>query len=180
MNTNEARQIIQSLADGRCPQTGQVLPADSLYQSADVVRALLIACRALERAERQEVRATSLPEHAGKSWDVAEDEQLCREFDAGRSVAELVQLHKRTRGAIQSRLERLGKMQPRARSMSQRDKMRELYREHRGDEARIVRAYAEAEERGEVTRDSDSFGLSALDYAARLFADGQKKGWIQQ
>jgi hypothetical protein len=179
MTSTEARRIMQSLADGRCPQTGQVLPADSPYQTADVVRALLIAIRGLELAERRETRDATLPEHAGKSWDIAEDQQLCQEFDAGTSIAQLAQMHERTKGAIQSRLEKLGKMQLRARSMSQRDKMRELYREHGGDEAQIIRAYAVAEERGEVTRESDSFGLSALDYAARLFADGNKKGWIQ-
>jgi len=180
MTTNEARQIIQSLAEGRCPQTGQTLPANSPYQSADVVRALFIAIGALERAERKEMRVTTLPEHAGRSWDVEEDQQLSREFDVGRSIADLAQMHKRTRGAIQSRLEKLGKMQPQARTMSQRDKMREPYREHGGDEARTVRAYADAEERGEVRGESDSSGLSALDYATRLFADGQKKGWIRQ
>jgi hypothetical protein len=63
--------------------------------------------------------------------------------------------------------------------MKQRDKMRELFRLHGGNEDRVVRAYAEAEQRGEVRRNSDTRGLTAHDYAARLFADGIKKGWIQ-
>ena len=112
MTSNEARQIIQALVAGRCPQTSQTLPAGSPYQSAVVVRALFVAVRALERAERQEARAAILPEHAGRSWDGGEDQQLCREFDAGMSIPQLAQTHKRTRGAIQSRLEKLGKMQP--------------------------------------------------------------------
>ena len=34
--------------------------------------------------------------------------------------------------------------------MKQRDKMRELFQLHRGGEGRVIQAYAEAEERGEV------------------------------
>ncbi len=114
MTTSEALQIIQALADGRCPVTGRVLPAESPYQQADVVRALHTAVRALEhlvqRAKRDD---RTLPEHAGQSWEAAEDQQLCEEFTGGRSVTELAQLHKRTTGAIQSRLEKLGKLPPR-------------------------------------------------------------------
>jgi hypothetical protein len=115
MTTTEARKIIESLADGRCPQTSQKLPTESAYQQPDVVRALFIAARALERVERIERRDQTLPEHAGRAWDVAEEQQLCDEFAAGKTVAELAQIHQRTRGAIQSRLERLGKIAPEAR-----------------------------------------------------------------
>jgi len=65
-------------------------------------------------------------------------------------------------------------------AMKQRDKMRELFQLHRGDEARVIQAYAEAEERGEVPRESDLHSLTAQDYAARLFADGIRKGWIHE
>jgi hypothetical protein len=64
--------------------------------------------------------------------------------------------------------------------MKQRDKMRELFRLHDGDEARVIQAYAESEERGEVERESDMRGLTPQDYAARLFADGTRKGWIHE
>lgn len=78
----------------------------------NVVRALFIAAKALERMERTERRANTLPEHAGKAWDAAEEQQLCEEFDSGKTVAEIARIHQRTRGAIQSRLERLGKAPP--------------------------------------------------------------------
>ncbi len=115
MTTSEALQFVQALADGRCPVTGRTLPAENPYQQADVVRALHIAVRALEHLERREKRDRSLPEHAGWTWETAEDQQLCEEFAGGRSVSELAQLHKRTSGAIQSRLEKLGKLPPRPR-----------------------------------------------------------------
>jgi hypothetical protein len=118
MTTGEALQIVHSLSDGRCPITGRTLPAESPYQHADVVRALHIAVRALERLEQREKRNSSLPEHAGRAWEAAEDQQLCEEFAASRSVTELAQLHKRTVGAIQSRLEKLGKLPPQPRKQT--------------------------------------------------------------
>ena len=65
------------------------------------------------------------------------------------------------------------------RVMRQRDVMRELFRRFGGDRTRVVEAYAEAERRGEVKRKSDSHDTSADEYASRLFADGVRKGWIQ-
>ncbi len=64
--------------------------------------------------------------------------------------------------------------------MNQRNKMRKLFRLHDGDKARVIQAYAESEQRGEVERKSDNLGLSPNNYAARLFADGMKKGWIHE
>ena len=58
--------------------------------------------------------------------------------------------------------------------------MRELFRLHGGDETLIVQAYAESEEHGEVERGSDMHSLTPHDYAARLFADGTRKGWIHE
>ena len=64
--------------------------------------------------------------------------------------------------------------------MTQRNKMRELSRLHGGDEARVIQAYAESEQRGEVDRERDIHTLTPHDYAARLFADGTRKGWIYE
>ena len=114
MTTSEARKIIESLADGRCPTTSQKL--DGAYQQPDVVRALFVAARALERVERIERQRETLPDHAGRAWDAAEEQKLCEEFDAAKTVAEIAKIHQRTRGAIQSRLERLGKIPPQPRT----------------------------------------------------------------
>jgi len=61
---------------------------------------------------------------------------------------------------------------------SQRDKMRELFQECRGDEERTVLAYAAAERAGEVSRRSNDYALNAEEYARRLLADGVRKGWV--
>jgi hypothetical protein len=48
------------------------------------------------------------PAAAGSAWDAVEDEQLRSAWIGGSSVAELAVLHQRSRGAITSRLSRLG------------------------------------------------------------------------
>ena len=112
MIASEALRIVQALADGRCPFTDQRLPPDSPYQHADVVRALFIAVRALTRLENKERRDKGLPEYAGMPWKDSEDQQLCEGFDAGNPIPELAVIRKRTNGAIQARLEKLGKFPP--------------------------------------------------------------------
>jgi len=63
----------------------------------------------------QTLRSTSrarppAPAAAGNRWDDGEDSQLCYEFDAGLSVAEIAVAHGRTRSAIHLRLLKLGRM----------------------------------------------------------------------
>ena len=60
----------------------------------------------------------------------------------------------------------------------QRDLMREIYRQHGADEEQVVRAYAAAEQRGEVRRDSNSHNVDAVAYARALLRDGLRKSWL--
>ena len=62
--------------------------------------------------------------------------------------------------------------------MSQRDVMRRLWKLHRGNEAKVVAAYAKAERDGEIPRKSNTNDVSAEDYAVALLKDGLKKGWL--
>ena len=113
MEPSEALRIIQSLVDGVNPCTGEMFPDDSPYQQPSILRALFIAVRALERLEERQKREQRLPENAGKSWDESEDRMLCIEFESGLTIMQLAKKHRRTSGAIQSRLEKLGKIAPR-------------------------------------------------------------------
>jgi hypothetical protein len=114
MDTSEALRIIQALADGVDPHSGEVFPEESPYQHPQVVRALFRAIEALKRVEATQRRQQDLPEKAGQAWDAQEDERLCEGFDQGLTIRELAQQHQRTPGAIQSRLEKLGKQTPRS------------------------------------------------------------------
>jgi hypothetical protein len=66
------------------------------------------------------------------------------------------------------------------RPTSRRDLMRDLMHKHRHDSTAIIRDYAKAEIDGIVSRRSNTYETSPEDYAARLYADGIKKGWIHE
>lgn len=113
MDDNKALAIVSALANGVNPQTGEVFEIDSPYQSADVIRALYVAVRALELSGRTKTRGNraGLPANAGKAWTEDEDRQLLEKFDGGQTIAELAQAHDRTMAGIQARLERHGRLQ---------------------------------------------------------------------
>ncbi|MGI8738710.1 MAG: hypothetical protein ACR2KU_03385 [Gammaproteobacteria bacterium] len=112
MDISQALQTVRSLADGTDPITGEVFPDDSPYQHPRVIRSLYGAVKALERAEEKQRREHRLPGNAGKAWNDEEDKLLVDRFDAAMSTKELAQQHNRTEGAVQARLEKLGKLPP--------------------------------------------------------------------
>lgn len=63
---------------------------------------------------------------------------------------------------------------------SQRDLMRELAQRFGSDTDRIISEYAAAEERGEVERERNAYGILPADYARRLWNDAVKKGWLTE
>lgn len=113
MEEARALTIVSALANGVNPLTGELFAVDSPYQSPDVIRALYCAVRALEAAGRRRTRGQGpASNNAGKPWTEEEDRQLLSAFDAGRPLAELAQAHSRTRGGIQARLVRHGRLVP--------------------------------------------------------------------
>jgi hypothetical protein len=110
MQTAEALKILHALADGADPNTGEVFSSESPYQHPQTVRALMTAVQVMERQQERERRNRFLPGNAGKPWDKTEQDQLCRDFDAGTSIKELASRHARTQVAIQSRLITLGRI----------------------------------------------------------------------
>ena len=131
MEEDKARTIVAALANGIDPGTGEALAGDSVFQSPDVVRALMCAVRALEAPGSRRDRA-DLPANAGKPWSPAEDERLLAEFDAGRSLKEMAGLHARTVAGIEARLERLGRLDADARTTPRRYPVRTNDRSDRG------------------------------------------------
>jgi hypothetical protein len=113
MEDARALAIVSALANGVNPLTGEVFAVDSPYQSPDVIRALYIAGRALETNGRRRMRGPgAASSNAGKPWSEDEDRRLLSAFDDGRPLAELAQAHGRTRGGIQARLIRHGRLTP--------------------------------------------------------------------
>jgi hypothetical protein len=122
MEREQALRILNALANGVHPATGEKFAADSPYQHPDTVRALFEAMRAVEgpAAAPRSATATSagaserrpVPPQTGSGsrWTGEEEQRLASAFDAGRTVDELARAHGRSRAGIEARLVRLGKM----------------------------------------------------------------------
>ena len=114
MEISDALKIVQALAEGIDPTTGEVFPEGSPYNDPRVIRALFQALQAMERAKEKERRARELPGNTGKPWSDEEDRLLIQEFDAHVAIPEIAAKHHRTQGGISARLVRLGKIRDRS------------------------------------------------------------------
>lgn len=114
MSPSEAKQIVESLANGIDPETGEILQAQSVFNYPSVIRALFVAVKALEGEQKRLERAKALPDNAGRPWSEHEDKELLALFDSNISIEDIAKKHGRTRGAITSRLVRLGRIKERA------------------------------------------------------------------
>ena len=61
---------------------------------------------------------------------------------------------------------------------TQRDVMRDIYKANGGDKDASVKAYAQAERDGRAPRKNNTLEWDADKYAAELWRDGIKKGWL--
>ena len=131
----DAMVVIETLANGIDPTTGNVLPEGSPYNHPTVIRAFFTSLRAMERLRRRgerrerrrrkrEERGQGLSENAGRSWSAEEDQRLLAGFDNGTPLAAIAATHQRTEGAIAARLVRLGRI-------SERSEARQPGRTHR-------------------------------------------------
>ncbi|MFN8391071.1 MAG: hypothetical protein U0136_12345 [Bdellovibrionota bacterium] len=112
MKIDDAAKILRALADARDPITGDDLKHLGVFQQADTVRALLVACEALAKARTGETKKLRQCENSGKAWRKDEDDRLLLAFENGTSVKMLAADHGRTVSAIHARLVKLGKVQP--------------------------------------------------------------------
>lgn len=106
--------IVRALAEGFDPRTGEEFGGEGPWSDPTVIRALFLAARALERANRPDAgkEQAGLPPAAGKPWTAEEDARLTSEFQTTKDVVALAERHARTRGAIEARLVRLGLIAP--------------------------------------------------------------------
>ena len=118
MEKEQALRILNALANGVHPATGEKFAADSPYQHPDTVRALFEAMRAVEGGGGGAQTPAPAPERkpalpqsgSGSRWSGEEEQRLANAFDAGRTVDELARAHQRSRAAIEARLVRLGRL----------------------------------------------------------------------
>ena len=115
MELHAARQIIDTLAQGIHPVTGEVMPEDSPYNAPPVIRALFAVSNALDGAtpaSAPKPRREMAP-NAGKAWLPDEDGKLESAFAAGIDLKQIATELGRTGFAVESRLVKLGKLPPR-------------------------------------------------------------------
>ena len=111
MELQIARQIIDTLAQGIHPITGEAMPDDSPYNAPPVIRALHAVSRALEgMSAPPEAPARVRPPNAGKAWSPQEDQALETAFDAGIPLKQVAQELGRTPFAVEQRLVKMGKV----------------------------------------------------------------------
>jgi hypothetical protein len=112
MELQEARAIVNTLAQGIHPVTGEAMPEDSPYNAPPVIRALFAVVQALDDSQARPRRPSS--PNAGKPWTADEDTMLDAVFAAGGDLKPLAQALGRTLFAVESRLVKLGKLPPRS------------------------------------------------------------------
>ncbi|MGZ5138283.1 MAG: hypothetical protein ACXWCY_01095 [Burkholderiales bacterium] len=114
MEREQVLKILNALANGVHPMTGEVFAADSPYQHPDTVRALFEALRAMEgsrqRSAASDRKIGEMPANTFVRWTSSEEDRLSAGFDAGKNSLELAKLHNRSRAAIEARLLKLGKI----------------------------------------------------------------------
>ncbi len=111
MDDNKSLTILQALADGANPFTGEGFPGDSVYQDPRLIRALFAAVQSLEQAAGRRSTRKDLPPNTGKKWAQEEEQKLAVGFESGRSIEELAVVHQRTYGSIEARLAKIGKIE---------------------------------------------------------------------
>lgn len=103
MDINRAKEMIRTLADGVDPTTGEVLPAESVYNSPEIIRALFTLLEYINKDTAKDPLR-----NAGKPWSDVEDDKLRDEYLSNLKISDIAKEHGRTYGAIESRLEHLG------------------------------------------------------------------------
>lgn len=115
MDAAEALPILRALADGRDPASGAPLGRESVFQRPEVIRALFAAVLALDAGPRAGAAEPPAPtgkkppsSGEGSAWTAEEEARMVAAFEAGTEPAVIAEAHGRTRGAITSRLKKLG------------------------------------------------------------------------
>ncbi len=109
MELTESRKIVNTLAQGIHPTTGEVFPPESLYNDPEVIRALFSILEFAKRPtrqrrsaeeRRQENLALGRPRNSGLPW-TEEDRSLVESgFQEGMTVEKLAETLGRSSGAI--------------------------------------------------------------------------------
>lgn len=118
MDINKAKEIVEMLADGIDPTTGELLPSDSHYNDPEIIRALFTVLRSVRMPAKaskktiEEKQKDNLdagrPRNAGLPWSDEQKTEVSSLFGQGKTIEELSEYFERTHGAIKSELTHQG------------------------------------------------------------------------
>lgn len=118
-NESHYVEILASLANGVDPFSRELLPEDSIIHHPAVIRALFHAVGRLKPSADQATRDINVQKgrershRAGRPWSTDEDRNLIQSFRSRVPFHQIAEGHGRSKGAIISRLVRIGEIQPR-------------------------------------------------------------------
>ena len=100
MQFTEAVKIVEALAEGYDPDTGECLPADNACQRPDVIRALYLVVQKVKHPAGLPPAALA---NAAKPWTAAEEAGPARAYESGVTVARLAQMGRHAVRALPER-----------------------------------------------------------------------------
>lgn len=103
MDINRAKEIIEVLAEGVDPTTGEVLPDDNVCNKGEVVRAFYSIIAELNKKQKK-----NMPENAGKPWTKDDDVLLTQLYKEGLTIRRIASKLGRSLGSIRSRIDKMG------------------------------------------------------------------------
>ena len=97
-------KVLKGLSDGIDVITGEVIEGLSEDTRSELYEMSVYFERRLKMIKQQEIDNPN----RGQKWTHEEDEQLLSEYNSGKSVKEISEVHCRSVGAIRSRLLKFG------------------------------------------------------------------------
>lgn len=118
MDIDNSVKVLEALANGVDPTTGELFPSNSPYCSPEVIRALFTCvqyiksppkkCKKSFEERQEENLRKGLPKNAGMPWTRELKTELASDFQSGLSTSELGVRYERTKGSIVSELKKQG------------------------------------------------------------------------
>lgn len=105
---DRAIEIMDHLANGVNPFTGEILPNDFLYQHPDIIRTFHSALKCLEAEKKRRKNLSRKPDNHGKAWGEAEETTIKDLFKSGNSIKDISKKTGRTDFSIRARLVKMG------------------------------------------------------------------------
>lgn len=118
MDIHQSVDILQALASGIDPATGEVIATGSPYNKPDAIRALFVCIEHIKHPPRAVKKTVvekqsdnsgkGLPKNAGMPWTEDLKRALAQGFQAGQMPAELANSFERSKASIVYELKKQG------------------------------------------------------------------------